>query len=194
MGLPHAKLYATNVGYDDGKICLSAWAPERRDGEYYMPHNTPIGLDMKIPNILNLTPDDGPVLVKVVPSETETGLWVACFNDYFGDEQHLFNYKPEFKIKDGVKTDRINWGDHLDNDEVDDWELHISMKDIKMVSGDGPIAVTIVKTEKDETLSDSSRVSRQLRGRRCSLQHYVQLAYEFLRASWNKIQNKSRSK
>ena len=143
MGLPQKNLYATNIGYENGDLLLSCWEPVlKKDGNYYMPPNTPIGLDMPIKNSLGLKFEDGIVPVKVVESGEDTGLWLACFDDYFGNEQHLFNYKPEFKVVDGKKTKRINYED-FDEDDVK-WELHI-WTDIKMVAGDGPISVKLVR-------------------------------------------------
>lgn len=140
MGLPHRILYATNVNREDGWICLSAWKPIFRDGEYYYDNSQPIGGDMMIPNVLNLTFEDGIVPVKIVKSDVETGLWLVCFNDYFGNEKHLFNYKPKTFV-DKYGEFKVNF-DSEDDANSDDWSMHVACE-IDMVAGDGPIPVTL---------------------------------------------------
>lgn len=136
MGLPHRILYATNVNREDGWICLSAWKPIFRDGEYYYDISQPIGGNMMIPNVLNLTFDDGIIPVKIVKSDIETGLWLGCFNDYFVDEKYLFNYKPQNYGK--FKIDY----NHEFNANSEDWSMPVACE-IDMVAGDGPIPVTL---------------------------------------------------
>lgn len=136
MDLPHRILYATNVNREDGWICLSAWKPIFRDGEYYYDISQPIGGNMMIPNVLNLTFDDGIIPVKIVKSNVETGLWLGCFNDYFGDEKHLFNYKPQ-----NYGKFKIDFNHEFDANS-DDWSMPVACE-IDMVAGDGPIPVTL---------------------------------------------------
>lgn len=144
MGLPHRILYATNIDREDGWIFLSAWKPILKDdGQYYRDCEQPLGGDMETPNVLNLTFEDGIVPVKVVKSDVETGLWMVCYNDYFGNEKHLYNYKP--------KTYIDKYGElHVDYSEEDEedilrpekWSMHVECE-IDMVAGDGPIPVTL---------------------------------------------------
>lgn len=144
MGLPINKLYATNTNDESGRIHLSAWIPEKHeDGKYYCPKNTPIGLDHWVPNTLDLKPEEGTVEVRIIKSDKETGIWLVCFDDYFGDEQHLYaGIKPMFK--EGTKN--IDWKlfNKLidDDDSANPFTLHVGTG-IKMVAGDGPIAVTL---------------------------------------------------
>jgi hypothetical protein len=125
MGLPIRELHVTNTGSETGHIILTKWIPVKKDdGRYCWPPNTPLGFDMWIPNVLGLKEEEGTVSVKIVESKKETGLWLICFNDYFGDEQHLYaNHKP------------------IHEDEEYN-SLHVST-DIKMEAGDGPIPVTL---------------------------------------------------
>lgn len=161
MGIAHRILYATNVGREDGWIFLSAWKPIlKKDGKYYRDNTQPIGGDMMIPNVLNLTFEDGIVPVKVIASDVETGLWMVCYNDYFGNEQHLFNYKPK------VFTDKYGFfrvmEDDDDDEESENWSMHVA-SELEMVAGDGPIPVTLARgtyeypewphTEKKEKIS-----------------------------------------
>lgn len=143
MGLPNKKLYATNVGSE--RIFLSAWIPCRKEGDdgeiqYFWPPNTAIGSDMWVPNVLHIKPEDGTVPVKIVASETETGIWLICYDDYFGDEQHIFNWKPRF-IEGTIKFD-YHYPHTLDlGDDI--FGIHV-VTDIKMKAGDSPIPVTLV--------------------------------------------------
>lgn len=137
MGLPIEHLYATNVGDASGKILISNWIPEKREnGIYYMPKNTPIGFDMWINNVLDLKKEEGTVEVKIVKSDQDKGLYIFCYDDYFGNEQHLFNHMPP--LKEG--TNKIDW---INEDELDDgWSLHVS-SNINMKDGDDPVFVTL---------------------------------------------------
>ncbi len=133
------KLYATNVGCESGRIFLSQWKPILKDGKYCWPPDTPLGFDMYAPNLIDIKEEEGPVMVKVVPCEEETGLWLICYDDYFGGEQHLYNFKPRFKEGtnkfDYDYAEKLNIGDDI-------FGLHIDVKD-DMVTGDGPIPVTL---------------------------------------------------
>ena len=140
MGLPKEKLWVTNTGDPSGYILLSAFKPVKKEnGKYGYPPDTPIGYDMWIPNCIDLKPEEGTVRVEIVEAEEETGLWLICVNDYFGDEQHLYagekpiHLPPEERYRD-FKGFR-------------DWKiknpynsLHIG-SEIKMVAGDGPLSV-----------------------------------------------------
>ena len=143
MGTPKRELYLTNIGNNNNLVLLSAWIPNKHDdGKYYQPKDVPIGLDMFVPNVLNLTYQDGPIPVKIVKSDKITGLWLACYNDYFGNETHLFNYKPHFdeshqKI-DYDYEDKLN-----ENSDYTLWEIHVYVQNIKMKAGDEPIPVTL---------------------------------------------------
>lgn len=141
MGLPHKKLYVTNTGDENGKIFFSTWKPIPSKDGYIRDSSQPIGLDMWIPNVLDLTPEEGVVPVKIVESDKETGLWLCCYDDYFGNEQHLFNYKPTMN----KETKSIDWNEFWDDDNTG-WEIHI-WSEIEMVAGDGPIPVTLIRIE-----------------------------------------------
>ena len=89
MGIAHRILYATNIDREDGWIFLSAWKPILKDnGQYYRDCSQPIGGDMEIPNVLNLTFEDGIVPVKVVKSDAETGLWTSYGNENLVPHPH----------------------------------------------------------------------------------------------------------
>lgn len=139
MGLALKTLYATNIE-NDGKIFLSGWKPEFKDGKYYWPANTPIGHDMYIDNVMDLKEDEGTIPVEIIESEQETGLWLICYDDFFGGEQHLCNFKPRF-IEGTKKYDSAYEDEIWDKDEKA-WSLHVDTE-IKMETGDGPIPVTL---------------------------------------------------
>lgn len=144
MGIAHRILYATNIDREDGWIFLSAWKPILKDdGQYYRDCEQPIGGDMEIPNVLNLTFEDGIVPVKVVKSDVETGLWMVCYNDYFGNEKHLYNYKPK-TYTDKYGELHVDYGEKYEEDILhpEKWSMHVACE-IDMVAGDGPIPVTL---------------------------------------------------
>lgn len=88
MGCAIKELYATNTNDETSDILLTSWIPEKRDGKYYWPSNTPLGFDMWIPNVIDLKEEEGTTPVKIIESEEKTGLWIICADDYFGDEQY----------------------------------------------------------------------------------------------------------
>ena len=147
MGLPKCNLHVTNTGDESKKILLSAYKPIKKDdGKYYMPPNTPLGYDMWVPNCLGLTEEEGIVDIEIVESKEETGLWLICYDDYFGDEQHLYTFKVRFI--EGTK--KVDWDeDHYDESDNFYNSLHVGTN-IKMKAGDGPIPVILVR--KQETL------------------------------------------
>ena len=144
MGLPKRDLYVTYLG-DDKTLFFSTWVPPKnKDGEYYHPSEIPIGLDMFIPNVLNIRHDDGPVKVKVVKSDKETGLWLICYDDYFGNETHLHNYKPRFRTDTKYPKVDFDYEDSLcDTMDYTPWSIHVWAEDFGMKAGDGPIPVTL---------------------------------------------------
>jgi hypothetical protein len=147
MGVANRELYLTNTNDVTGKVLLSAWIPEKReDGLYYTPKDTPIGLDLWVPNTLGVTYEEGPVPVKVVPSDTETGMWIICVNDYFWGEQHLFTTKPIHKKEEDRFHDYKGWRDWEFPDKNEDnnggFSLHVYAPDVKHQPGDEPICVT----------------------------------------------------
>lgn len=146
MGLPAKVLYATNTG-DDREIFLSEWKPSLENGRWMMPPETPIGLDMWISNVLDLKESEGPVVVRVTKAEEETGLWLVCYNEYFGNEQHLYNFKPKFE-KD--RPDRIDFEymNKIETNNPNAWGLHVR-SDQEMVAGDGPIPATLKRISSD---------------------------------------------
>ena len=133
MGLPIRELYLTNIGDESGRILLSKWIPIKEgSGKYRTPPETPYGYAIWVPNLVGLTEDMGTVKVELIKSEEETGIWFMCFDDYFGDENHIFvDQKPEWILKEGkkksVKADHFN-------------SLHVSVP-FKTEHGDGPINV-----------------------------------------------------
>ena len=95
MGVPIRELNATKIG---DKILLSKWIPIKKDdGKYYMPPNTPLGYDMWIPNISDLTEEEGTIPIEIIQSDEETGVWLVCENDFFAAEQWLRDFKPKYK-------------------------------------------------------------------------------------------------
>lgn len=144
MGIAVRELHATNIGDKTGSIILTKWIPLKKDnGKYYCPPNTPLGLDMWIPNVLGLKEEEGTVSVKIVESKEETGLWLICFNDYFGDEQHLYaNKKPIHKEENNRHGNYKDYSDWIIDEDEEYNSLHVDT-DIKMEAGDGPIPVTL---------------------------------------------------
>lgn len=143
MGLPQRKLYVTNLGDKFKMVLLSAWIPPKHeDGIYYHPKDIPIGLDMFIPNVLNVKYEDGPVPVKIVKSDKVTGLWVVCYDDYFGNEIHLYNYKPQFN-RELQKIDYEYEEELNEKSKYELWSMHVYMENSDMIAGDGPIPVTL---------------------------------------------------
>jgi hypothetical protein len=144
MELPIRKLNVTNTGDETGRIILTKWIPEKRDdGNYYWPPNTPLGYDMWIPNVLDLKEEEGTIPVEIIESKEETGLWIICVNDYFGNEQHLYaNKKPIHKEEKDRFGDYKGFRDWIiDSDEAYN-SLHVGTN-IKMEAGDKPIPVTL---------------------------------------------------
>ena len=142
MGLGIRDLWLTKIGNEF--LLTASWKPEKKeDGRYWMPlPRTPIGLDMCIPSkISGLNIGDEPMPVKIVKSDIETGLWLICYNDYFGNEQHLYNYKPRFI--EGTKEIDSKYDYELMHGKDWSWQLHVSSS-IEMKAGDGPIPVTLV--------------------------------------------------
>ena len=142
MGCPITEFHVTNTGDETGKILLTKWIPDKRDdGKYYWPKDTPLGFDMWIPNVLDLKEEVGTIPVDIIKSDVDTGLWLICFNDYFGNEQHLYPFKPIHK------EEKDRYGEYKSSRDwiftEDDWGLHVWAKSIKMEAGDGPIAVTL---------------------------------------------------
>ena len=145
MGLPIRELYATNVGDESNEIFLSAYKPLKKDDGYHRPPKTALGFDMWIPNVLDLKEEDGIVPVEVTTSEKETGIWLICANDYFGNELHIYTCKPihkDEKDRYGNYKSFRDW-DFPEEEDVD-FGLHIYFEDLKdFVAGDGPIPVTL---------------------------------------------------
>lgn len=139
MGCPITEFHATNVGDESGWVLLSKFKPEKREnGKWYAPNDTPLGYDLWIPNVIDLKEDEGVIDVDIVKSDEETGLWLICYDDYFGDEQHLYTNKPRF-IEGTKKFDY----EFQENYERFEFGLHIWAKTIDMKTGDGPIPVTL---------------------------------------------------
>ena len=139
MGLPKNRLWVTNTGDESGDILLSAYKPVKVERGYIAPPDTPIGYDMWIPNCLGLKPEEGVVRVEIVESEEETGLWLICVNDYFGDEQHLYaGGKPIHLPPEQRFGDYKGFRDWKTFDSFN--SLHIGTN-IKMKAGDGPLSV-----------------------------------------------------
>jgi hypothetical protein len=140
MGLPKRELWVTNTGAPSGNIFLSAYKPvKKEDGRYYTPPEIPLGYDMWIPNCLGLKPEEGIVRVEIVETEEETGLWLICVNDYFGNEQHLYaGEKPIHRPPEQRYGDYEGFRDWIIDDPYN--SLHI-WTEIKMKAGDGPINV-----------------------------------------------------
>ena len=148
MGLPIRKLYATNVDAEEqDMIFLSAYKPVKKEDGYHRPPETPIGFDMWIPNVLNLKKEDGIVPVEVTTSNEETGIYLICVNDYFGNELHIYTSKPVHKEEKDRYRDYNSFRDWYFPDDDVDFGLHIYFDDLKdFVAGDGPINVTLKKT------------------------------------------------
>ena len=150
MGLPIRELNVTNPNDENGKgdIFLSKWIPVKTENGYKWPPDTPLGFDMWIPNVLDLKIEEGTVPVEIVKSEDETGLWLICVNDYFGNEQHLYaNKKPIHKEEKDRFGDYKGFRDWIIDEDEEYNSLHVAT-DIKMVAGDGPISVTLKRKKK----------------------------------------------
>lgn len=140
MGLPKDKLWVTNTGDPGGEILLSAFKPVKKEGgKYGYPPDTPVGYEMWIPNCLGLKEEEGVVRVEIVEAEEETGLWLICVNDYFGDEQHLYSgEKPIHKSEEERFGDYKGFHDWIIPEPYN--SIHVGTS-IKMKAGDGPINV-----------------------------------------------------
>ena len=162
MGLPIRELNVTNTGDETGRILLTEWIPDKHaDGKYYWPPHTPLGYHMWIPNVLGLKIEEGTVPVEIVESEKETGLWLICVNDYFGDEQHLYaNNKPIHKEEKDRFGDYKGFRDWIIDEDEEYNSLHVDT-DIKMKAGIEPISVTL-KRKKKCLLSTISIYLRQV--------------------------------
>lgn len=145
MGIAFRHLYATNTGDETGLIFVSEFKPVKTEKGYKRPPKTALGFDMWIPNVLNLKEDEGTVPVKVVKSDKETGIWVICVNDYFGNEIHMYTCKPIHKPEKDRYGDYKSFRDWDFPDEEDiNFGLHIWFEDLDdLVAGDGPIPVTL---------------------------------------------------
>ena len=134
MGLPIRELHLTNTGDESRRILLSKWIPIKEGpGKYKMPPDTPIGYDIWVPNLVGLTEDMGTVKVELIESEEETGIWLMCFDDYFGDEDHIFvDRKPEWILDKEGKKKSVR-ADHYNS-------LHVTVP-FKTKHGDGPINI-----------------------------------------------------
>lgn len=133
MGLPIKELHLTNTGDESGKILLSMWIPIKEGpGKYRIPLDTPYGYSIFVPNLVGLTEDIGTVMARLIKSEEETGIWLMCFDDYFGNENHIFvDRKPEWILKEEKKV--AIRADHLNS-------LHVTVP-FKTKHGDGPINI-----------------------------------------------------
>ena len=150
MGIEIRELNVTNLNDENGKgdIFLSEWIPVKTENGYKCPPYTPLGYDMWIPNVLDLKIEEGTVPVEIVKSEDETGLWLICVNDYFGDEQHLYaNKKPIHKEEKDRYGDYKGFRDWIIDEDEEYNSLHVDT-DIKMKAGDGPISVTLKRKKK----------------------------------------------
>ena len=133
MGIPKRTLYATNTNDESKRIFLSAYIPEKKDGGYYRSKDIPLGYDMWIPNVIDLKVEDGTIQVEVIKSEEETGLWLACEDGDFLEEQWLYTDKP--KYVEG-RTDKFDFNEEHYENEVDFFNsLHIDTN-IEMKNGD----------------------------------------------------------
>lgn len=143
MGVPIKTLYATNTNDESKNIFLSAYIPEKRDGKYYHPKDTPLGYDMWIPNVIDLKFEDGTIQVEVIEFEKETGLWLIQEDGYFLEEQYLQTYKP--KHIEG-RTDKFDFNEKHYEEDVDFYNnLHIDTN-INIKNGDC-INVTLKKVK-----------------------------------------------
>lgn len=100
MGLPKRELYLTRYSKDPEEVLLlSAYPLVKHETCWGYPNPPyPLGYDIFVPLSVmpGLTFEEGPIKVDLVPSETEdSGLWMVCYNDYFGNELHVCNFKPE---------------------------------------------------------------------------------------------------
>ena len=152
MGLPNKYLYATNTGED--KIFLSAWKPIKKEGGYCWNPEASMGNEMWIPNVLGLTEEEGTVPVKIIRSQEETGIWIICYDDYFGGEKHIYVYKPRFL--EGTTRLDYNYSEGLrDTDDI--FGIHVTSS-FDMNSGEGPWPVTFVRG--DNYVEPERRISK----------------------------------
>ena len=107
MGLPKGDLWVIKIDKDTFLAAYKPLPAGVKRGSWKSPPNTPLGYDMFIDTDFfpELTQYDDPIPVEIVEAEEETGLYIACYNDFFGNEQHLYNVKPVFN-EDGTRLDR----------------------------------------------------------------------------------------
>ena len=122
MGLPKGDLWVIKIDKDTFLAAYKPLPAGVKRGSWKSPPNTPLGYDMFIDTDFfpELTQYDDPIPVEIVEAEEETGLYIACYNDFFGNEQHLYNVKPVFN-EDGTRLDRrkMQEVDELDGLHVD---------------------------------------------------------------------------
>lgn len=113
MGVGAGKLYVTRIDSSED-LFLSEWKPEFRGDGYYRPKNTPLGLELTIPNLLpDLKFGDDPVNVVLEEcNEEDTGLYIAAANGYFSNEIWLYvKEKPTLKeIGKSIKIKHWDYG------------------------------------------------------------------------------------
>lgn len=125
MGLPKGDLWVVKTDRDTTFLASYKPLPARfKRGSWKRPPNTPLGCDMfiKADFFPGLTQYDDPIPVEIVEAEEETGLYIACYNDYFGNEQHLYNVKPVFnEAGTGLDYSRMQEDEEFDG-------FHVSSK------------------------------------------------------------------
>ena len=134
MGAPISELHLTNTGDESGRLLLSKWIPIKEGpGKYTAPPDTPLGYSMWVPNFIGLKEISGTFKVELVKSDEETGIWLMCFDNYFGGETHIFvDRKPEWILDKEGKKKSVR-ADHYNS-------LHVLVPfDAK--HGDGPINI-----------------------------------------------------
>ena len=122
MGLPKGDLWVVKIDKDTTFLAAYKPLPARvKRGSWKRPPNTPLGCDMfiKADFFPELTQYDDPIPVEIVEAEEETGLYIACYNDYFGNEQHLYNVKPVFnEAGTGLDYSRMQEDEEFDGFHV----------------------------------------------------------------------------
>lgn len=122
MGLPKGDLWVIKIDKDTFLAAYKPLPAGVKRGSWKSPPNIPLGYDMFIDTDFfpELTQYDDPIPVEIVEAEEETDLYIACYDDYFGNEQHLYNVKPVFnEARTRLDRSKMQEVEELDGLHVD---------------------------------------------------------------------------